>query len=110
MNWRYSENQVDNQDAVCYSGCSTPTGEKAMSKGSKVIQLRIPSKMLDVMLLALNQANERRREAPYDMSSWIRACIVEKLAHLARSKKRKDTDRPGTERQADDIPSAELID
>lgn len=104
MNWRYSENQVDNQDAIYYSGCSTPQGAKGMAKGSKIVQVRIPDKMLDAMIIALDKANERRREAPYDMSSWVRAAIVEKLAHLARSNRRKDSG------QGEDIPEAEVLD
>lgn len=43
--------------------------------------------MIDSVIAAMENANQHTRETPYDLSSWIRKAIADKLAHLARSKR-----------------------
>ena len=58
-----------------------------MSKGSPRIILRIPQEVVDQIEYCITTANCSRRGEPYDVSSWIRAAIVEKIAHVKRSRK-----------------------
>ncbi len=58
-----------------------------MSAGSKIIPVRIAEPMEIEIREAMQRANKYRREAEYDMSSWIRAAIQEKLDHLHRGRR-----------------------
>lgn len=62
--------------------------EVDMSKGNPIIPVRVEPLMLALVEEAITAANERRREAEYTVSEWIRQAIREKLAHLRRSKNR----------------------
>lgn len=59
-----------------------------MSKGSKIVPVRIPDELYELMQHAIICINERRREEPYDVSSFIRMCIRHKLDHRIRSKRK----------------------
>ena len=59
-----------------------------MTKGSPIIPIRIQPNLLDQINRAINNANANRRLEPYSRSSWILAAIQDKLAHLARARKR----------------------
>ena len=58
-----------------------------MSKGSPIIPIRIHQSDLDRIEAAVRSSNQRRREPPYNRSSWIIAAITEKLDHIARGRK-----------------------
>lgn len=60
-----------------------------MSKGSKIIPIRMSDMYLDALDAAVRRANRTTRGEPYDRSSWIRKAITEKLDHLLRSSRRK---------------------
>lgn len=76
-----------------------------MSKGSKIIPVRIPDELLTDLENAVKSANSTRREMPYTVSAWIRKCVEEKLAHLKRSRKRPPG-RTGHPRDTGNIPPA----
>lgn len=57
-----------------------------MSKGNPRVILRLTPKVIAHIEHAIDCANERRKEAPYDLSSWIRHAIKEKLEKLARGR------------------------
>jgi len=61
-----------------------------MSAGSKIVPVRIPDALHQEISLAIVLANETRKEEPYDMSSWIRKAIMEKLDHLRRGSGKAD--------------------
>jgi len=71
-----------------------------MSKGSKVVPLRIDQELLNEIEQSVGAANYYTKGEPYTTSSWIRKCIREKLDHLRRSSK-----RPGKGKV--NIPSSE---
>lgn len=60
-----------------------------MSKGSKIIPIRLSDLYLAALDRAIVSANKRVKGEPYDRSSWIRKALTEKLDHLARRPKRK---------------------
>jgi hypothetical protein len=60
-----------------------------MSAGSPIVKLRVTTEMRDEIIAVMFAANKNRKDAPYDMSSWIRYAIQSKLDHLHRSRRRK---------------------
>jgi hypothetical protein len=60
-----------------------------MSKGSRIVPVRIPRELEVRILTAIERANHHTKEEPYTLSDWIRKCIEEKLAHLERSNRKK---------------------
>ena len=60
-----------------------------MSKGSKVVPVRIEAELLAMIDLLILRANEHTQEEPYTRSSWIKKALAEKINHLARSKKKR---------------------
>jgi hypothetical protein len=63
-----------------------------MSKGSPRRTLRVPEKLCEQIEAAIDSANVRRFQAPYDWSGWALQAIREKLRSLERgraSSKRK---------------------
>lgn len=74
-----------------------------MSKGNPIIKLRVSREKLAEIMSAIDSANVSRREEEYHVSSWIRAAIEEKLAHLKRSKRKKE------KRQEDEVGVSETI-
>lgn len=77
-----------------------------MSKGSQVIPVRIPKELLTEIEQAIQSANLTTGLEPYTVSSWIRKCVAEKLAHLKRSRRRPRgrKDRP---QESGNIPDEE---
>lgn len=67
-----------------------------MSKGNRIVAIRLSADTIEKIDEAIVSANRMRRDAPYDFSSWIRAAIAEKLAHRGRSKKVKRKGPSGT--------------
>jgi hypothetical protein len=64
-----------------------------MSKGSPIVNLRIPSDRLSLLDAEIDKVNRTRRDAPYTRSSFILAAIDDKLKHLKRSRGKR---RPKT--------------
>lgn len=60
-----------------------------MAEGSPRIIFRLPSNELDELHATIQKANYRRTEEPYDLSSFIRSAIREKIAKMARSRKKR---------------------
>jgi len=58
-----------------------------MSKGNPIVQIRLTAETISRIESIIHLSNMRRKDAPYDLSSWIRHAIKEKLDKLARSKK-----------------------
>lgn len=76
---------------VYKGGCITPShvlGEE-MAKGNQVIPVRINPEILALINEAIASRNERTSDIPFTLSQWIRAAIMEKLAHLQRSKRNR---------------------
>lgn len=63
----------------------------AMSRGSKIVPVRLPEKLYHAIVEAMESANRTRFEEPYVVSTYVRKCLVEKLEHLERSKKKKSS-------------------
>lgn len=59
-----------------------------MSSGSKIVPVRFPEPMLLALQVAMDKANETRKDEPYDMSSFIRHAVSEKLAKLHRGRRK----------------------
>jgi hypothetical protein len=58
-----------------------------MSKGNPKIQIRLTVDDLALIESSIHSANLRRPDVPYDVSSWVRHAIREKLDKLRRSTK-----------------------
>lgn len=57
-----------------------------MSKGSKIVPVRIDEDLLEQMEQAIESRNAATQEEPFNVSDYIRFCIRTKLAHTARSR------------------------
>jgi hypothetical protein len=62
-----------------------------MSKGTKVYALRIPPEQADVILATIERLNLRRVGEPLGFTSFILACVDEKLRHLKAGNRKKET-------------------
>jgi hypothetical protein len=57
--------------------------------GSKIVPVRIPDGMLAQIMGQIHSPKQRITDQPYNVGSWIRKAVQEKLDHLARRGKRK---------------------
>jgi len=57
-----------------------------MSKGSRIVPVRIPDDLFVRMLCQIEATNERRKQEPFDVSSFIRQALEDKLDHCSRSR------------------------
>lgn len=60
-----------------------------MSKGTKIITLRLPPGIEEDMDIQIEQRNEWTKDAPWNRTAFILAAIREKLAHMQRSRRKK---------------------
>lgn len=60
-----------------------------MSKGSPIVKLRLPGDLQAQVEQEIERTNCNRAAEPFTVSTWIRAAIVEKLAHARRSRCKK---------------------
>jgi hypothetical protein len=60
-----------------------------MSKGTKIIPFRCPGGLEEDMEIAIDDRNERTREAPWSRTDFILKAIREKLDHMQRSRAKK---------------------
>lgn len=68
-----------------------------MSKGSRIVTFRIPAELETEVIAAMERANRHRNDEPYILSTYILACIREKLSHNRRGDKayaRKPVSQP----------------
>jgi len=73
-----------------------------MTKGNAKVIFRVPTAMLSEMREAIERHNRRTREEPWDLSTFVRNCIRDKLRHMKRSR------RPRTARRASERAPANL--
>jgi hypothetical protein len=64
----------------------TPGMVGGMSKGNPRVILRVEPRLLALVQAEISRVNERRRAEPYELSSWVRQAMIEKLRHGARSR------------------------
>lgn len=57
-----------------------------MSKGSKIVPVRIDDDMYAEMEQAIKARNQRTREEPWKMSAFIRYCVRAELKHMKRGR------------------------
>lgn len=57
-----------------------------MSKGSKVVPVRIEADLLAAICQQIDMTNEVRREEPYTLSEFIRSALREKLDKMRRGR------------------------
>jgi len=58
-----------------------------MSKGSKIVPVRLPDELLSEMMAAVASQNFHTKGEPLTVSGWIRKQIEMKLHNLKRTKK-----------------------
>lgn len=69
-----------------------PTGRKVRPhpyRGSKILTVRVPQELLDLMDELVRHSETRRVESPHTRSSFILAAIEEKIKKMARSARRE---------------------
>jgi len=60
-----------------------------MSKGSKIVPVRIPAKLLGQIYTLIAQRNLKSKEEPWTTSAFVLCAIREKLDHSQRSRGRR---------------------
>lgn len=78
-----------------------------MSRGTKHTILRLAPELLARIHEAIDQNNSRRADEPYNLTSWIRQAIEERLAKLERGRKANERKRKGA---ADQVEARQLAD
>lgn len=58
-----------------------------MSRGNKIVPLRLSAETLAAMEARIERRNASTREEPWTVSDYIRHCIARDLAHIERGKK-----------------------
>jgi len=66
-----------------------------MSKGSKVVPVRVPPLLLSMMDKTIVRLNKRRKDAPFTRSSFLLTCVLDKFDHLERSLRSSRSRSPG---------------
>jgi len=66
-----------------------------MSKGNKVVSFRVPSDLEERIEFTIYRRNKVTRNAPWTLAEFVKAAIIEKLNHMARSRRSKKR-KPGT--------------
>lgn len=63
-----------------------------MSKGSKIVPVRLPAALLELVEIELLTRSTGPKGRPLTLSEWVRSAITEKLKHAKRSRKQRFTD------------------
>jgi len=63
-----------------------PQKPRKKHKGSPIITMRLPPEILEAVQEACERSNGTRTEEPYTVSSFIRACIIERFEKYARAR------------------------
>lgn len=58
-----------------------------MSRGTRITPLRLSDELIARIHAAIASNNKSRREEEYNLTSWIRQAIEERLAKLERGRK-----------------------
>lgn len=58
-----------------------------MSRGTRITPLRLSDELLERIQAAIDSNNARRGNKPYNVTSWIRMAIEERLDKLERGRK-----------------------
>lgn len=58
-----------------------------MSKGSKIVPVRLSDEILVTLDELVDRCNQNRKEEPYNRSTFIRNLICDKLSHVLRAEK-----------------------
>jgi Arc/MetJ-type ribon-helix-helix transcriptional regulator len=61
-----------------------------MSKGNRVIKVRVSPELIALIERQIQQRNYHSREAPWVISDWIRVAMIEKLDKMRRSRRSRD--------------------
>lgn len=64
------------------------------SKGSPRRTMRFPQATVDRIEQAIDSANQRRAEVPYDWTGWVLQAVAEKLRSLERGRASSRRRRP----------------
>jgi hypothetical protein len=60
-----------------------------MSKGSRIVPVRMTPELHDEMMVQIEMSLKHRKEEPWTVSEFIRTAIAEKLAKMARGRRKK---------------------
>lgn len=66
-----------------------------MSKGNKVVSFRVPPDLEERIEYAIYRRNKVTFNMPWTLADFVKQAIIEKLNHMARSRKTKKR-KPGT--------------
>lgn len=59
-----------------------------MSRGSRIVKVRVPENLLAWIEETIAGRNQRTRKEPWTMSDFLREAVAEKLKHMSRSRRR----------------------
>lgn len=59
-----------------------------MASGSPIVPIRIPPVFLSLIDGAIKSANKQRKLQPYNRSTWILNCVLDRINKLERGRKR----------------------
>ena len=77
------------------------------SKGNPIVPVRFPRPLLEAVVAQVERLNSTSPAAPPDLSEFVRRAVEEKLAHYARSRRRRPNRRRGCGTPA--CPSGEYV-
>jgi len=83
-------------------------GVKPMSKGSKVISVRVPDTLLGKIQKEMALQVQKGASTTIAMGKWIRAAMQQRLDHLARSRKKKAEPKMLCEYCQENRPASEI--
>ena len=66
-----------------------------MSIGSPRRTMRFPEHLIEQIEAAIDSANQRRADVPYDWTGWVLQAVREKLRSLERGRTSSRRRRPG---------------
>lgn len=58
-----------------------------MSKGNRIVPVRISAEMMSAIEASIESLNVRAGPNHWNVSDWIRQAILDKLAHMQRSRR-----------------------
>jgi hypothetical protein len=80
-----------------------------MSKGSKIVPIRIPAAEYEKLLLSVLGHPGNRKKNPKSVGEFIRTAIREKIAHLGRSKRKKGVPLPLVAYEFRDVNGSQIM-
>ena len=58
-----------------------------MSKGSRIVPVRVPDELLVRLSAAVERSARTRFDGPWSVSEFVRSAIEDKLQHMERSRR-----------------------